>query len=152
MPTINSQQWEAIVNNSYAIEFDWIGTNHIGHTAVFSSYNTGYIPEKVKYSFELYLQLDSFIQSINRNTTAILVTKEKGNFKDWLSYTAKGLFAFDYQDIHRKQKLDRYDLIAQPTTPLSNLKGIEKFINIIPTFNLVFDENISIEQLKKSEY
>lgn len=152
MPTINIQQWEAIVNNSYAIEFDWIGTNHIGHTAVFSSYNTGYIPEKVKTSFELYSQLDHLIQAMPKYTIPKLFTKETGNFKDWLSYAAKGLFAFDYQDIHRKQKIDRYDLIAQPTTPLSNLKGIEKFINIIPTFNLVFDENISIEQLKKSEY
>jgi hypothetical protein len=154
MLPISIEDWEAVINNTYEVEFDWIAINHIGQIAVFSSFNKGYIPEKAKTSFELHQMLQSFINSILISTTANLTTKESGNFKLRLKNSKKGLFTFDYQDAHRNIKLNRYDLISQPNMPktVNQLDGIDKFMSIIPTFNLAFDENISFEQLKTTEY
>lgn len=153
MLKINIEQWDAVINQSYQVEFDWIGIDSLDQIAIFSSFNKGHIPHIVKSSFELYKQLFALIDKFPRFTTAVLVTKENGVFNDWLVYSQKGLYAFDYQDVHRENKFNQYDLISKPVAPLiiNQVKNIELYLSIIPRFNLVFNDNISFQQLKETE-
>jgi hypothetical protein len=72
----------------------------------------------VNFSFDNYESLRQKIESTPKTTTAIVETREKGNFSDWITYAEKGFFAFDFQDIHRSDKKNQYDLIARPARPL----------------------------------
>jgi hypothetical protein len=76
-----------------------------------------------------------------------------GTVDDWKRWAEKGLFAYDYRDIHRTNKLEQYDCIAIPEKPLlakdaSVLKDFEK---MIPRFDLAFGENITFHQMKNAE-
>lgn len=147
---MNNETWNAIENQSYDLEFDWFGIDKLGQISVFSSFNRGYIPKKAILSQEKYFQLQRLILNLPNITKAITYTNEKGNFCDWISYSEKGLFAFDYLDAHRVDKTNLYDLITKPVKPLliSNIKEINYFIEIIPVFDLIFEDNISFEDLK----
>ena len=150
---MTNEIWNAIKNQSYDLEFDWFGIDKVGQISVFSSFNRGYTPKKAILSQEKYFQLQKLILNLPIITKAITFTNEKGNFSDWISYSEKGLFAFDYQDAHRVNKTDLYDLITKPIKPLlaSHIKELNYFIEIIPVFDLIFENNISFEDLKNFE-
>jgi hypothetical protein len=150
---LNIEEWEAIVNQLYEIEFDWLGVDQVGQLAIFSSVGKAFIPSKVVSSCEKYQHLARVINSLPAISKAILCTKEKGVFDDWKMCSQKGLFAFDYQDIHRTNKLNQYDLICKPESPLLSNQFAEfnLFIDVIPQFNVRFEDDIEIHQLEKSE-
>lgn len=153
LPKITQEQWGAIVDNLYEVEFDWVGIDKNLQIGVFSSFNKGFVPKKAISSFEKYQQLGLLIDSLPKNSKAILFTQEKGNFNDWIAYSEQGLYAFDYQDAHRQQKLNRYDLIYMPEKPVRSTQykefGILK--EIIPSFNLSFEDNLTFTTLINAE-
>ena len=113
-------KWDEIVKHGpYSQELNWFATDNSGQLAVFTSVMNAPIPDNVKNSYERYLELKSKIDSLSKTTQAIITTKEKGNLKDWIEYADKGLFAFDFQDVHRTKKKNQFDLIARPKTPLT---------------------------------
>lgn len=61
--------------------------------------------------------------------------------------------AYDYQDIHRMVKFDRYDLIAVPRKVLvaDEIPQMEVFNAIIPRFEFAFTGDISFAQMKEKE-
>lgn len=152
LPLINEELWHAIISHSYDIEFDWIGIDNTENLGIFSSFNRGWIPKLTISSFEKYQKLASIINNLPFTTKATQFTSEKGHFRDWIEYSKKGIFAFDYQDIHRTEKFDRYDLISLPKIPikLNQLNDCDSIIDILPRFNLPFDNNLSFKDLEKS--
>lgn len=121
--------WEEIIKyGDYAQELDWCAIDKNGNLGIFSAIMLAPIPEKVKKSYDNYIRLKQIISSLPKSTSFVLTTSEQGSFSDWTSYAEKGLFAFDFQDIHRINVKNQYDLIARPVLPL-NLKDIHIPIN-----------------------
>jgi len=133
------------------IEFDWFAIDKLGQVAVFSSVTSGYIPEKVFSSYETFAGLTSLLNALPRFANVQIVTKELGGMDLWLEWSQRGLYAYDYIDVHRTMKFDRYDLIAVPEQPLLKkvIAQIEQFKEVIPTFNLIFSSDIQFSQLIK---
>jgi hypothetical protein len=150
-PKIDTETWEAIINRTLEVEFDWVGVDKLGQLAVFSSFNKAYIPAKVVSSFDKYQQLDKLIDALPHYTVGVLCTARDGQFKDWLSYSSKGLFAYDFQDAHRKPKLGQYDLISKPKEPLTIAKLKASVLQAVPFFDLVFDSDLSFDKLRVCE-
>ena len=121
---MNRKTWDDIIKyGAYSQELDWFAFDNKGNLGVFTAVMNASIPEKVKSSFENYLQLKHEFELLPKITNAVLETSEQGDLTDWIGNAEKGLFAFDFQDIHRMIKKNQYDLIARPATPL-NLKDL----------------------------
>lgn len=150
---MNNETWNAVRNQSYDLEFDWFGIDKIGQISAFSSFNRAYVPKKAISSLEKYLQLQKLIIDLPNFTTAKIHTTEKGNFSDWISYSEKGIFGFDFHDVHRINKINQYDLITKPNEPLlvSSIDKINYLMDAIPVFNLIFENDISFNVLKNCE-
>ena len=141
-----------MLNQSYDLEFDWFGIDKNHQVAIFSTFNRGYIPRDFFNSLGEFQKLQSIINSLSLNSQAKQITKYVGDFSDWLRYSTKGLYAYDYQDIHRSTKMNEYDIISIPEKPLLLLENLElkNMMPVLPKFNLIFGENISFENLKQS--
>lgn len=108
---------------AYSQELDWLAIDNKGQLGIFTSLLNAPIPNNVKSSFENYIDLSHRIDSAPKITSAIVETRERGNFSDWVTYAEKGFFAFDFQDVYRSEKKNQYDLIARPVRPMK----IEEF-------------------------
>ena len=152
-PILPYLDWIAVSEGSNHVEFDWIGIDYQGQIGIFSSIGMGYIPRKVFNSYESYIGLNNFLFDQGRSPTAEIISKESGCKDFWLNWALKGLFAYDYHDVHRKGKFDRYDLIAIPGSPLlvRSVPEIISFDEIIPRFNLTFSTDILFKRMKESE-
>ncbi|RYE26631.1 MAG: hypothetical protein EOP45_03595 [Sphingobacteriaceae bacterium] len=150
---IDRETWTAVVNRTYEVEFDWIGIDRLGQIAVFSSFNKGFIPDKALLSFDKYKELDKLIDELPTITEAILCTRIKGDFKEWLSYSAKGLYGYDFQDAHREVRFGQYDLISKPEEPLTvtHIKTCDSVLQVVPFFDLVFGTYLSFNKLQLRE-
>jgi hypothetical protein len=150
------EDWIEILNQSYPIEFGWVGVDNNSHIAYFSTFNQAYTPKKAILSFEKYLRLAELINDLPEISSSTLYTKQKGWFHDWHFHSRRGLFAYDWLDAHRNQedRKNRYDLLTVPDNPidLSSISGIEQFDSILPRFNLFFGDNISFSDLQNSEF
>ena len=125
--------WEEIIKyGAYIKELDWYAIDRSGNLGIFSAIMLAPIPEATKMSYENYVELNKIINSLPKTTSFILKTDEQGDFSHWTAYAEKGLFAFDFQDIHREILKDQYDLIASPISPL-NFKDITISANILNT-------------------
>ncbi len=150
---IDEDSWNnMIIPNCGDIEFDWFGIDQRGYLGVFSTFNSGYIPDTIKKSRTRYLEIFTEIKNLPFRFKPKLVTKEEGEFDDWLEYSKQGLISFDYLDIHRTFKRGIFDLISKPEKLITIYElGIkEDLIKKIPKFNLNFDkdEGINEEELK----
>ena len=132
--------WQAVVDQSYAFEFDWYGVDRIGHVAAFSSYGRGVIPSVVKTCREGYNALYELIAAVPKSTQAELVYKGNGRYDDWLAYSGRGLYGYDYQDAHRAIPRGQYDLLTVPATPIhvADLKLADELRRIMPRIDVVF--------------
>jgi hypothetical protein len=117
---MNRDTWDNLTKDgAYSQELDWLAVDNKGQLGIFTAVMNAPIPDKVKSSFENYKDLRQRIELTPKTTEAIVVTREKGDFSDWTAYADKGFFAFDFQDIHRTDKKNQYDLIAKPARPLT---------------------------------
>jgi hypothetical protein len=118
---MTKETWEEIIKDgAYSQEFDWFALDRNGNLGIFSAIMNAPIPESIKASYENYIKVEEIISSLPKSTSHILTTNQKGNFTDWIAYAEKGLFAFDFQDVHRKESeiKNQYDLVAKPLTPI----------------------------------
>ena len=138
---MDKETWDDILTNgAYLSELDWIATDKTGQIGIFSAIMDAPIPKQIRHSFELFKELQELIAKLPENSTTNQVITNSGDFSCWLKYSRKGLFAFDFQDVHRIDKLNQYDLIATPSPPLNikDLKLKKELIIIIPQFDCNF--------------
>ncbi len=122
---MTKETWDEVIRDgAYAQELDWYAIDKNGNIGMFSAIMNAPIPDKIKKCYDNYIGLKQLINSLPKSTSFILTTTAKGNFSDWTSYAEKGLFAFDFQDVHRSSPKNQYDLIARPVQPL-NFKDID---------------------------
>ena len=123
--------WEEVIKyGAYAQELDWYAIDKNGNMGMFSAIMLAPVPDKVKKSYDTYIGLKQLINSLPKSTSFVLATPEQGDFSGWTSYAEKGLFAFDFQDIHRSIAKNQYDLIARPIRPL-NFRDIRIPTNLL---------------------
>ena len=116
---MNQDTWNDIIENgAYSEELDWFAYDIKGNLGVFTAVMDVPIPKSIGQSFENYIQLNLIIESLPKITSSILVTSEQANFSNWILYSEKGLFAFDFHDVHRKIRKNQYDLITRPLIPI----------------------------------
>lgn len=111
------QQWPTSAKEVEGLEFDWFAQDKNGQLAVFTSAGRGGIPQQV---FEAsVLPYNDFISIIGARcaSLAVLEFKGGGRLDDWRLFAEHGLYAYDFQDVHRirVQKRDGYDLIYSPS-------------------------------------
>lgn len=114
-----TEHWPRSAWECEGLEFDWFCADVNGELAVFTSAGKGFIPSSV---FEAGVHAyNEFIRCIASHVhcEAQLVTRESGVFRDWKLLAEHGLYAFDFQDVHRKgsERKHCYDLIYRPSTP-----------------------------------
>ena len=125
--------WEEILKHgAYVQELDWYALDKNGNIGIFTAIMNAPIPGKIKASYDNYIGLKYFIDSLPKSSSFLLTTAESGNFSDWTHNAEKGLFAYDFHDVHRTTVKNKYDLIARPTLPL-NIKDINIPINLLDT-------------------
>lgn len=152
---ISEEDWAGIVNQTYPIEFGWIGVDIANRLGYFSNFNQAYTPKKVFSSLEEYLKLAELINNLPEITTSQPYIDRKGRDDHWHYYSRRGIPAYDYEDVHREahEKKDRYDLITVPDVRITcnEIPGIEEFEAIIPRFDIIFSGNLSFKELQRSE-
>ena len=140
---MTTEIWDEILKyGAYSQEFDWFALDKKGYLGAFTAVMNAPIPVKIKSSLKDYIQITHFIDALPKITVSLLSTSENGNFSSWVSYAEKGLFAFDFQDIHRKDPKNQYDLIARPLVPL-NLRTMNipsSFLDNMTTLDCEFEK------------
>jgi hypothetical protein len=81
--SLSQEDWISILNQTYPIEFGWVGVDSNNHVGYFSTFNRGYTPKKVLSSFEAYLGLGELINNLPEISSTHLYIKEKGWFNIW---------------------------------------------------------------------
>ncbi|MCK8520407.1 hypothetical protein M0D21_02445 [Aquimarina sp. D1M17] len=153
---MDKETWNEIIKNgAYSHELDWIAQDNLGQIAIFSAIMEAPIPKVIGKSYALFSELELIINQLTEKGNAEPITKNNRNISDWLEYSKKGLFAFDFQDVHREKqdKLEHYDLISIPSNPIyiHDLKLKKEIEGIIPKIDCNFQEgNVSNEKIKSN--
>jgi hypothetical protein len=144
--------WKCITNPEYEMEFDYIGIDILGQVALFSTFNTGFIPDCVIRSRALYNDLATFLETLTVSSDALKIETKEGQYDEWEEYARKGIFAYDNENIHSTNNVDRYHLIYKLLKPIniSGLSGLQNFKTIIPSFNLEFKDSLTFDELKNA--
>jgi hypothetical protein len=101
------------------VEFDWYALDREGHLAVFTTAGSGPVPAAIWDRREEFHALEAAVDALTAAADFEEVYAGYGNYLEWHDLARKGLFAFDYQDVHRTRQLHHYDLMARPVNPVS---------------------------------
>ena len=148
--------WDDIVNQTYDIEFDYLAFDCKNQIGVFSTFNRAYTPSCVTKSFEQFMLLDKFLESLTQYSGTVYAKQDnkETNYNDWQKYSELGFFAYDNQDVHRPfgKELMQFDIIYKPIKPIfsTQLLELNKFSEIIPKFSLTFGNDLKFCDLKNS--
>jgi hypothetical protein len=100
----------------WGIEFDWLGVDHRGHVAVFTTSGYGPVPENVN----LHLNdVDRAIEHLRRlpvtgEADQIIRPASDASYADWHKYSAQGFYAYDWNMWHGP-----YIRLSVPTVPMA---------------------------------
>lgn len=136
------EHWPASAEECEGLEFDWFAADSIGQLGVFTSAGRGFIPSCVFTSVSSY---NEFIAAIARRPTseAILAFSGTGRFADWKELSEHGLFAYDFQDVHRigVQRRNGYDLIYRPGAPATASMLPACVVEYLPRLDTIFGDS-----------
>jgi len=146
---MTEQDWIQMTSTgTFYLETDWIGVDKNGHVGVFTAIMSAAVPSVVKTSFKQYVNLKNIISQLPQICDARLSDRKNESDDDWLDYSEKGLYVYDFSDVYRKGQNSQYYLISTPTAPITigslNLKP--ELLELIPRFNCYFSEgNVSCD-------
>jgi hypothetical protein len=106
----------------YPTGFDciWLASDKSGNLAAFVTAGLGPIPITIANDDSQSIEdLETRLMEWPEISDAILLTKVKRP-DDFVNMSRRGLFVFDWTDIHRtrKEAIEAYELVAKPSTPL----------------------------------
>ncbi|CAJ0705435.1 hypothetical protein [Ralstonia wenshanensis] len=111
-------------------EFDWFCTDQKGRIALVATGGEGPVPPEALASMDVHDALGSHIEVAHWGTSEV-----------WLSYSAAGLYVYDWDDSRRA-----YVRIATPTAPVSvDLAASMRSAAGIPKLNADFERDASID-------
>ena len=133
------EHWPSSAADCEGEEFDWFAADSIGQLGVFTSAGRGFIPSRVFTSVSSY---NEFIAVLDCRplSKAILEFSGTGRFADWKELSEHGLFAYDFQDVHRigVDRRDGYDLIYRPDTPATVSMLPASVAEYLPRLDTIF--------------
>jgi hypothetical protein len=135
-----AEHWPSSARDVAGFEFDWFARDEAGQLAVFTSAGSGFIPARV-FSSTVAPYNGVIAALAGRHTAPVIkVFTGDGSFADWCDLAARGLFAYDFQDLHRVRAAERhgYDLIARPSVPATTLDLPSSLVDYLPVVPAVF--------------
>jgi hypothetical protein len=128
-------------------DYAWLATDAAGHVAVFTNAGQGPIPIAVLADRRVSDHAESLVEALpERGDCQMLVTLPRPD--DFVGYSRRGLFAYDWQDCHRNAGWSkRYELLARPAVPItvSELDGVvASLIDRVRFTSLRFDDSLTI--------
>ena len=97
----------------------WLAVDGAGHLGAFVTAGQGPIPSSALPAALGEPWLEGELSALPLRGAATLLVKN-GDMSSWTRLAERGLYAFDWQDVHRSSKQSRhsYDLVALPPQPL----------------------------------
>ena len=124
-------------------DYAWLATDAAGHIAIFTNAGEGPIPAAVLAVREAADCAERLVMALpERGDAELLVSVPRPD--DFIAFARRGLFAYDWQDVHRRTGLlHRYELMARPTAPLTvALSGaIDQLARLVRFASLRFGES-----------
>ena len=99
-------------------DYDWFALDRDGFVGHFASGGSSLMPESLLKSDEVYGMVLHFIRSLPILGKASVVTRRKIRLQTFESMAEKGLYSFNC-GVTRFSLLQRYEVIARPTIPLT---------------------------------
>ena len=95
----------------------WIAADRLGNVAAFTTGGEGPVPQSALRWIEA---LEDLIDSLPTASGTELI-REMPRPDDFINYTRRGLFAYDWSDVHRTTAgaIQGYELQAKPTEPVA---------------------------------
>ena len=109
-------------------DYEWCACDADGHVAVFTTAGIGPMPEAILNELPQMDALMEVVWSLPKKGRAdMLVSLPRPD--DFIHFASRGLFAYDWQDVHRVRKLEsnRYEMLARPDTPIHLSELPERF-------------------------
>lgn len=134
------EHWPKSGGDCLGWEFDWFCVDRHGFMAVLTTAGRGHIPESFFQTSAQEYNVIIGVLASRQTCNGMRVTTESGKFSDWELYARHGLFAFDFQDVHRPSSLARngYDLIYKPVRPAHRSELPESMRHCLPVFETDF--------------
>jgi hypothetical protein len=100
----------------WGIEFDWLGVDHHGQVAVFTTAGYGAVPVNVT---QRLADVDEAVDQVGQlpvigSGSNLVRRSADGDYSSWHAYSAKGFYAYDWQVWHGP-----YQRLSSPTVPVS---------------------------------
>lgn len=105
----------------YPSDFDciWLATDEDGHVAAFATGGNGPIPQTYCQSPSTFNETGGVLNSLPE-MSEVNTSCDYPRPDDFVALAARGIFAFDWSDVHRtKDFLRSYELLAAPKTPVN---------------------------------
>ncbi|WP_448112303.1 hypothetical protein [Mesorhizobium amorphae] len=107
-------------NYPMGFECIWLATDAAGQVAVFITAGEGPIPKAfLDQDPDIFYELEEYILGLKFRSSADLeISVERPD--DLIRYAERGLFVYDWQDIHKtyKEATRSYQLVAIPSNPI----------------------------------
>ena len=119
-------------------DYAWLATDAIGQIGIFTNAGEGPVPTVVLASRNLADQAEELVRRLPARGRADLLTSLPRP-EDFVAFADRGLFAYDWQDAHRttSNRLNRYELVALPVTPLTILEMTPEIQELAPLVRFV---------------
>jgi hypothetical protein len=120
---MSQPEWSArdgVADYPAGLDVEWIAVDRNGHVGVFTTGGIGPIPNVYLTGSGWWDQIWDAIGSLPEvSEHDLLVTLPRPD--DFIAFARRGLFAFDWADVHRTigGATNRYELQARPRTPLA---------------------------------
>ncbi len=104
------------ISDVRGIDCAWLAVDSLGQVAVFTTAGEGPIPESALQGIESAEELAHALPV--RGDAELLAALKRPD--DYLSFARRGLFAYDWSDVHRTsaKAIHAYELIARPRSAL----------------------------------
>ena len=101
------------------VDAAWIAIDVLGQVALFTTGGKGPIPRTALSSVNMVEDSVFYLPEISSYDLLIVLPRPD----DFIAFAKRGLFAYDWSDIHRStgQASDSYELQARPSRPLTLL-------------------------------
>ncbi|WP_279361850.1 hypothetical protein [Xanthomonas sacchari] len=98
------------------VDAAWLAIDAVGHVALFTTAGEGPIPATALISLEAAEELILALPETSRVDLRATLPRPD----DFIAFSKRGVFAYDWSDIHRiaRQALGGYELQSLPKTPL----------------------------------
>jgi hypothetical protein len=100
-------------------EFSWLAVDDVGHVGLFTTSGEGPVPNSALSQSDQNFEVEEAILELSERSGCKLHVRYPRP-DDYVSVAKRGVYAFDWTDIHQTQSrcTHRYSLVGEPELPL----------------------------------